>query len=33
MSNNINNFKKLLKTYSVKIPIIQRDYAQGRNDG
>lgn len=33
MSNNINNFKELLKTYSVKIPIIQRDYAQGRNDG
>ena len=26
------NFQELLNNYNVKIPIIQRDYAQGRND-
>lgn len=26
------NFQELLNNYNIKIPIIQRDYAQGRND-
>lgn len=30
MSNDIYTFYELLQTYKVKIPIIQRDYAQGR---
>lgn len=28
----MNNFNDLIKKYNISIPIIQRDYAQGRND-
>ncbi|EAI4448170.1 GmrSD restriction endonuclease domain-containing protein [Campylobacter lari] len=30
MLKNITNFKKLIEEYKIEIPIIQRDYAQGR---
>lgn len=30
MLKNITNFKELIEEYQIKIPIIQRDYAQGR---
>lgn len=30
MSNDIYSFYELVKSYKVKVPIIQRDYAQGR---
>ena len=30
MNNDIYSFYELMQTYKVKIPIIQRDYAQGR---
>lgn len=30
MLKNITNFKELIEGYQIKIPIIQRDYAQGR---
>lgn len=32
MLNNITNFKKLIEKHEIKIPIIQRDYAQGRTE-
>jgi len=32
MNNKINTFWKLLQTHQVEIPVIQRDYAQGRTD-
>lgn len=32
MDNTINTFWKLLKIHQVEIPVIQRDYAQGRTD-
>jgi hypothetical protein len=32
MSNNINTFWSLLEKHQIEIPIIQRDYAQGRNN-
>lgn len=32
MSNKINNISKLFKTKCIKVPVIQRDYAQGRED-
>jgi hypothetical protein len=30
MSNDIYSFYELIEKYNVKVPIIQRDYAQGR---
>ena len=30
MSKDIYSFYELVQSYSVKVPIIQRDYAQGR---
>ena len=30
MSKDIYSFYELVQAYNVKIPIIQRDYAQGR---
>ncbi len=30
MNNDIYSFYELMQTYKVQIPIIQRDYAQGR---
>lgn len=31
-STNLNTFLKLVKSHRIEIPIIQRDYAQGRSD-
>jgi hypothetical protein len=31
--SNVDTLLKLLNEYQVEIPIVQRDYAQGRNDG
>ena len=32
MSENINTFWNLLEKHRIEIPIIQRDYAQGRDN-